>query len=76
MGMNSPIDNISKEVVALFPLSQLRPETASHIRNQVYAIIFRHVAVFRSEMQDKINDLDRQLYIANKKIEDDKLDTP
>jgi hypothetical protein len=60
--------------MALFPTSQLRPDAAAHLRNQVYAVVFKHAAARTDMLQSKVNDLDRQLYIAKKKIEDEAVD--
>jgi hypothetical protein len=63
-------DNAANKIMALFPTQQLRPDAAAHLRNQVYAVVFKHAAARTDLLQAKVNDLDRQLYIAKKKIED------
>ncbi len=71
MGMNKEISDIAKEILEMFPISQVSTDSAYFKRCKVYGLIWRHVAKVKSEMQDKYNELDRQLYIAQKKIEDD-----
>ena len=63
--------NTTKKIMALLPgYGQMRPDAQSHLRSEVYAVIFRHSAEIKEEMMEKINELSRQLYIANKKNSD------
>ncbi len=74
MEMDKGIAELTKEIMDMFPTAQMAMVSITLKRLGLYNLIFNHVAKVKGEMQDKINDLDRQLYIANKKIEDDRLD--
>lgn len=73
--MNRAVDEATKDVMQILPTSQLRPEAMSSIRTAVYTAIFRHTAAFKEELQKEINDLSRKLYIAEKKAEDEAVDS-
>lgn len=74
MEMDKGISEIAREIINMFPIAQVATAAATYKRSKVYSLIFNHVAKVKGEMQDKINELDRQLYIAKKRIEDDALD--
>jgi hypothetical protein len=62
------IEDITSKIMRLLPSGQLRIEAVAHIRSQVHLAILTHTG----ELQDKINDLDRQLYIASIKAENNR----
>lgn len=74
MEKDKAISEIAREIVNMFPIAQMQTAAATYKRSKVYGLIFRHVSSVRAGLQDKINELDRQLYIAKKRIEDDALD--
>jgi hypothetical protein len=59
------IEETTSKIMRLLPSGQLRIEVVAHIRSQVHLAILTHTG----QLQDKINDLDRELYLANIKIE-------
>jgi hypothetical protein len=71
----SVIDNVVKEIMDTMPIQQLRVDAQAHLRTKIFTIVFKHTAVSREDLYKKIEDLDRQLYIAQKKVEDEAVDT-
>jgi hypothetical protein len=67
------LDETVKEIMAALPTEQLRVDAQAHLRTKIFSIVFRHVAEAKGDILSKVNDLDRQLYIARKKIEDFKV---
>ncbi len=63
----------TKEIVDLIPIEQLKPEAAARINTKVHAILSKLCTEAAEERQNKITDLQRRLYIAEKAIEDEKL---
>lgn len=59
------IEETTSRIMKILPSEQLRIEAVSYIRSQVRSLVLQHTAT----LQDKINDLDRQLYISNRKVE-------
>lgn len=59
------IEETTSKIMRLLPMGQFRIEIVSHIRGQIHNIILTETGV----LQDKINLLERELYLANIKIE-------
>ena len=70
----SDINEVVKEIMEAMPTQQLRVDAQAHLRTKIFTVVFKHVATSKEELLSKINDLDRKLYIAEKKVEDEAVD--
>ena len=61
---------VVKEIMDALPTQQLRVDAQAHIRSKIFTIVFKHTSVSKEKLMAKIEDLDRKLYIAEKKSDD------
>jgi hypothetical protein len=59
------IEATTSKIMALLPTEQMRLQGAATLRQQIHQILLTH----SGQLQDKINDLDRRLYISSIKVE-------
>ena len=73
--MDSGIHEVTKEIMSYVPTEQMKIDGQAHLRTKIFTIVFKYVAMAREDLLKKIEDLDRKLYIAEKKTEDEAVDS-
>lgn len=71
----SDINGVVKEIMDTVPTEQLRVDAQAHLRCKIFNIVLKHTAQSKEKLLSEIAEVDRLLYIANKKIEDEKVDS-
>lgn len=69
------INDVAAEIMDLIPTEQLRVDATAHLRTKIHLIILNHSANRTQKLLDQINEYSRKLYIAEKKIEDNAVDS-
>jgi hypothetical protein len=70
----SDIHEVVKEIMDYLPIQQLTINAQTHLRTKIFTIVLKHKGKAVDELIKERNELDRQLYIAKRKIESYKED--
>ncbi len=70
------LNQITKEILNVFPTEQVRVEVMSQRRNNIHSILLRHSADFKKGHKEEVDRLKVELYIAEKALEDEKIANP
>jgi hypothetical protein len=66
----SDIHEVVKDIMEYLPVQQLTINAQTHLRTKIFTIVLKHKGKAVDELIKEKNELDRQLYIAKRKIEE------
>jgi hypothetical protein len=72
----SDIHEVVNEILEYLPIQQLTVNAQTHLRTKIFTIVLKHRGLAVVELIKEKNELDRQLYIAKRKIESYREDEP
>ncbi len=70
--MMNDLNELTKEILNVFPTEQVRIDAMAHRRTKIYGLLLRHTASVKESCQAEINELKNKVYLAEKTLEEKK----